>query len=303
MWCDISIRQQYTVRMKYIIALLAAATAFPSALCPLVVSNCSTRYPIILVHGVSARDDDAAVAYWGRIPGRLRTEGALVFFSGQDAWRSHAGNAMIIKRSISSAMQAAGTAKVNLIAMSKGGIESRYAITHLGMAPYVASLTTIATPHCGSSVADFALEQYRTFGTAAALTFSLAGALSGDKDPDVREAAVELSIPYMKEFNRTCPDSPLVYYQSHAFVMKRPECNLLLAFQHAIILAREGANDGLVSTASAQWGTFRGIIEGELNGTGVSHFHAHDGFRNNVSGFDTPAFYVSVVRELKVHGF
>lgn len=257
----------------------------------------------MLVHGVSTRDDKDNGAYWGRIPERLRQEGVRVFFSGQDAWRPHASNAVLLKGSIQSALRASGAGKVNLIAMSKGGIESRYVITHLGMAPFVASLTTIATPHRGSAVADFALEQYAAFGPAAQITFSIAGAFSGDAGPDVHGASEALSRRTMEEFNRTCPDSPLVYYQSYAFVMKRPECNLLLAFQHAILLAREGPNDGLVSTVSARWGNFRGIVEGDTNGTGVSHFHAHDGYRQDVSGFDTPAFYVSIVRDLASRGF
>jgi len=281
------------VRMLIILcaAYLSAAAVSP------------TKYPVMLVHGVSTRDDKDKGAYWGRIPERIRQEGVRVFFSGQDAWRPHESNAMLLAWSIRSALEASGAAKINLIAMSKGGIESRYAVTHLGMAPFVASLTTIATPHRGSAAADYALEQYAAFGPAAQITFSIAGVFSGDGNPDVHGAAVALSRAYMAEFNRTCPDSPLVYYQSYAFVMKRSECNFLLAFQHAIMYAREGTNDGLVSTVSARWGNFRGIIEGDANGSGVSHFHAHDGYRQNVSGFDTPAFYVSIVRDLAARGF
>ena len=39
-----------------------------------------------------------------------------------------------------------GCEKVNIIAHSKGGLDSRYMITHLGLADKVASLTTVATP-------------------------------------------------------------------------------------------------------------------------------------------------------------
>ena len=42
-----------------------------------------------------------------------------------------------------------GCEKVNIIAHSKGGLDSRAAIAHCGMAPYVATLTTINTPHRG----------------------------------------------------------------------------------------------------------------------------------------------------------
>ncbi|MDV7392659.1 hypothetical protein RZS08_14930, partial [Arthrospira platensis SPKY1] len=47
-----------------------------------------------------------------------------------------------------------GVEKLNIIAHSMGGLDMRYAITHLGLAPYVESLTTVATPHHGTVLAD-----------------------------------------------------------------------------------------------------------------------------------------------------
>ena len=47
--------------------------------------------------------------------------------------------------------------KVNIIAHSKGGLDSRAAIAHCGMAPYVATLTTINTPHRGCIFAEYLL--------------------------------------------------------------------------------------------------------------------------------------------------
>ena len=51
-------------------------------------------------------------------------------------------------------IQKTGCEKVNIIAHSKGGLESRYAISQLGLSPYVASLTTINTPHHGCTFVD-----------------------------------------------------------------------------------------------------------------------------------------------------
>lgn len=44
--------------------------------------------------------------------------------------------------------------KFHIIAHSMGGLDSRYLITHLGGSHRIASLTTIATPHFGSPIAD-----------------------------------------------------------------------------------------------------------------------------------------------------
>ena len=50
-----------------------------------------------------------------------------------------------------------GAEKVNIIAHSKGGLDSRYAISCLGMDKYVATLTTINTPHYGCDMVDYLL--------------------------------------------------------------------------------------------------------------------------------------------------
>lgn len=52
-----------------------------------------------------------------------------------------------------------GCGKVNIIAHSKGGLDSRAAIAHCGMDPYVAILTTINTPHRGCIFAEYLLGQ------------------------------------------------------------------------------------------------------------------------------------------------
>ena len=47
-----------------------------------------------------------------------------------------------------------GCEKVNIIAHSKGGLDCRYAISEFGLAPYVASITTVNTPHRGCLFAE-----------------------------------------------------------------------------------------------------------------------------------------------------
>ncbi len=61
-------------------------------------------------------------------------------------------------RRIKEILEETGSDKVNIIAHSKGGLDSRYAISCLGAAPYVASLTTINTPHRGCEFADWLLK-------------------------------------------------------------------------------------------------------------------------------------------------
>lgn len=52
-----------------------------------------------------------------------------------------------------------GCQKVNVIAHSKGGLDMRAAIAFTDVVSYVASLTTINTPHRGCQFADYLLTQ------------------------------------------------------------------------------------------------------------------------------------------------
>ncbi len=105
---------------------------------------CRTKYPLILVHGVGFRDY-RYFNYWGRIPRELARNGAQVYYGHQEAWGTVEDNAEILKEEILGICKETGAEKVNIIAHSKGGLDSRYLISGLHMAPYVASLTTINT--------------------------------------------------------------------------------------------------------------------------------------------------------------
>src|SRR5262249_28090944 len=50
---------------------------------------------------------------------------------------------------------------INVIAHSMGGLAPRFLIGRLGLAAQVRSLTTIATPHRGSAIADWACVNFR----------------------------------------------------------------------------------------------------------------------------------------------
>jgi triacylglycerol lipase len=263
---------------------------------------CSTRYPIVLLHGLGYRDDMALLASWGRIPQTLREAGATVFHGNLDAWNSHEHNAMALKKRIVEILSETGAEKVNLIAHSKGGLEARYMITLLNMGDKVASLTTICSPHRGTCMADIALrlipnEENFIFG---AMNFF--AAFLGDKVPDSAAAIRELSRPFMAEFNQQVPDSPGVYYQSFGTMMRTPLDDPFFMLSNPIIDRIEGQNDGMVTTDSCQWGTFRGIIAAKKKGRGISHLEIIDFQRRDIAGVDIPAVYVSMVRELKEMG-
>ena len=95
--------------------------------------ECRTRYPILLVHGVFFRDF-RFFNYWGRIPAELKRNGATIFYGNQQSAASVERCGEELTERIKQIIQETGCEKVNIIAHSKGGLDSRYAISVCGAA-------------------------------------------------------------------------------------------------------------------------------------------------------------------------
>ena len=101
---------------------------------------CKTKYPILMVHGVFFRDWEN-FNYWGRIPKVLSDNGATIHYGNHQSSASVGNSAEELKQCILDIVRENGCEKVNIIAHSKGGLDSRFAISCLGTGEHVASLT------------------------------------------------------------------------------------------------------------------------------------------------------------------
>lgn len=262
---------------------------------------CRTKYPLLLVHGVGFRDL-RYFNYWGRIPRELTRYGASVYYGNQEAFATVVYNAGDIKKKIEQIVAETGCGKVNIIAHSKGGLDSRYAISALGAAPMVASLTTINTPHRGCRFVDYACRLPEGLYRAIARYFDRGFARFGDSHPDFYTATHQFGTQESRRFNETVPDVPGIYYQSYTSLMKDCLSDPLLWFPYLLIRAVDGVSDGLVTPESAMWGDFRGIVTNRKH-RGISHGDMIDLKREDYRGFDVVEFYVKLVEELKNKGF
>ena len=163
---------------------------------------CDTRYPILMVHGVFFRDF-RYFNYWGRIPGELKKNGARIYYGNHQSAAAVKDSGEELRRRILEILEETGAGKVNIIAHSKGGLDSRYVISKLGMAPFVASLTTINTPHRGCEFADYLQSRglgdvYKRQGGRFPLNFSyqLVKYFDGDNDGLVSEASFPWGASY-----------------------------------------------------------------------------------------------------------
>jgi triacylglycerol lipase len=284
------------------------------------------KYPVVLVHGIIAHDRKGRIDFWGRIPQKLKERGCEVFFGNTDALGDYESNAEILKKEIEEILRETNQEKVNIIAHSKGGIDSRYLIWKYNFGDKVASLTTIATPHHGAELADLLYKQGAIHANAVTGVLDTLGELSGDKNltpyisnqvtTTVREALgifgkfygdknpnlfklnYQLTTENMKQFNETVEMDPRVYYQSMYTTMTNSFDELMFFYTHWYIDKISGRNDGVVSKKSAEWGN--NIIE--IKG-GISHIEIIDYKKRKISGIDIPSIYVKIVNELGKKGF
>lgn len=265
------------------------------------------KYPILFVHGMGFRDN-GVFCYWGRIPKVCKERGCEVFFGNQDSNANIETNAAVIANRIDEVLKITGAQKVNIIAHSKGGLESRYAISKLGMAEKVASLTTISTPHNGSKTVDVLMKFPNGIIKFGCRLVDAWHKLLGDKKPDTFGAVTAFMTSSAEKFNREVVDDERVYGQSYAFVMKKPTSDIFMWLTNIFVKLIEGDNDGLLTPDSVKWSNFRGVYTGITN-RGISHCDQIDMRRKKFTRkkgdgiSDITDFYLDMVEELKVMGF
>ena len=150
-----------------------------------------TKYPILLVHGAGIKNTVFTKAF-GNIDRILRIQGFEVCESNCDAFGTVENNAEQIKAEITDILEKTGADKVNIIAHSKGGLDSKYMIERLGMQGSVASLTTLCTPHGGSPIASGILKAPEWLLKIIAFFLNLFFRIAGDRHPDSFAVCVQL---------------------------------------------------------------------------------------------------------------
>ncbi|MCI9592137.1 MAG: triacylglycerol lipase [Lachnospiraceae bacterium] len=264
---------------------------------------CQTRYPVLMVHGVFFRDF-RYLNYWGRIPGELETNGAHIYYGKHQSAASVADSGAELSARIREILRETGADKVNIIAHSKGGLDCRYAVSKLGMGEYVASLTTINTPHRGCVFADYLLGVIpEGVKEKVAAGYNAALKKLGDENPDFLAAVTDLTASNCRAFNEQVKDVRGVYYQSVGSRLNAAsEGRFPLNFSHDLVKYFDGPNDGLVAEDSFSWGE-RFTFLTTKGKRGISHGDMIDLNRENIPDFDVREFYVNLVRELKEKGF
>ena len=232
-------------------------------------------HPIILAHGIARFDflrehfvhrlgleDDSLtdhLHYFRNIQSHLRAHGFVVHHTTVGFAESVEERSADLKREVESVLALSpGHTKVHIIAHSMGGLDTRHMIVDLGMASSVCSLTTVGTPHLGSSFADWGREHRGE------------EALRRLEDVIDLNGFLNLTSADCVDFNARAEAFEAdneVFYQTYAcWEEERERVFTPLELSWEVIKQREaGDNDGLVSVTSQQWTKLlRGTREKEV---------------------------------------
>lgn len=232
--------------------------------------SCATRWPLLLVHGIGFRDN-WRLRYWGRIPEALTARGASVHYGFQDAWGSVEDNARFLQNTLFAVLEQTGQDKVNIIAHSKGGLDTRRLAAQKDCTPHIASITTMSSPHAGSRAMDALMRIPAPLFKAMGVIVNACFRLLGDTHPNFYNVCRQLTTASMQDFNRRYPLPDTLWCQSYAGVMNKLSEDVLMAVFYLFVRHFEAPNDGLVSVDSASsFGLFRGVVR-DRAGRGVSH--------------------------------
>lgn len=289
-------------------------------------------YPVVFVHGMAGFDAlriaGASMDYFGNTVQDLTARGEDVYRVVLPPFDSSAARATALSAALDDVLAASNAEKLNLVAHSQGGLDSRLLISPQGLArgDVIATLVTVSTPHRGTRVANVAT------GTSNALPDSVSrGVFEGlatllartvydvETDTQLRAQLEQMTEATMADFNRTYLDDPHVRYLSWAGRSNLHtgvgvcddgvhdnewwKVDILLPLFSGVVVATEwglpaDVSDGLVTVRSAKWGTFMGCVPADhLDEVGMPNVNGAD-----LSIFDSKQFFRDVVAELRAHG-
>ncbi|MSQ93177.1 MAG: hypothetical protein EXR98_01325 [Gemmataceae bacterium] len=249
------------------------------------------RSPIVLVHGLLGFDrvqigGTTLFNYFPGIPELMRAANNRVLIPSLTPTAGIEQRAKELKDFIN---KNSPGEPVHIFAHSMGGLDSRYMISRLDMGRQVLTLTTIGTPHRGTSFADWGVGRFERLLKPFLATIGMP--LQGFYD---------LRRENCKTFNEKVLDVPSVRYFSVVGKHDGHFLHLEWLLPYNIVSKQEGENDGIVSIASANYGEVCDQWEGDHIRL-VNWYHPAAHYRGLVT--DPADRYGALLRRLSDLGY
>ena len=285
-------------------------------------------YPIVLAHGFFGFNQIASVDYFYHVEPALTAAGHRVFVTTVDPFNSVSVRGEQLLKQVTDILQQTGSAKLNIIGHSQGGLDARYVASRIP--ERISAVVGFAVPNLGTKVADAVLDQAPGFTVGLLQSVcALAGRpFWGDiaKDPDFRASLESISTSGAAAFNVAYPDVEGVRYYSVSgrtnmqlgekaceapkappFITRyngtRDPLDPTLVLTAALLsgsILDPAPNDGMVSVSSAKWGTWLGCIPADHMDEMGQYLGDPPGVGNS---FDHIEFYKDLATFLVSEGF
>lgn len=266
------------------------------------------RYPIILAHGFGGFDYLAGIPYFYNIEKSLEAQGYQVFATEVSAFNTVEVRATQLANQVDQILAVTGAKKVHLIGHSMGGLDVRYAASLLLGKDKVASVTSIATPHHGTKLADLLWDVMQLGGEHPVLNefvSHIGGAILNGEiwlPQDVYNAVWNLTSdftdgggdntgPAFNDVVKNLPGVPYFSYTGTSVVNLSLDPTDAFLFATSVIFFPE-KNDGMVEQSSTRWGT---VVNDNLN---ANHLDEVNHLLGDTGVFDAIGFFGNLAKKL-----
>ena len=258
-----------------------------------------TRHPVVLMHGFGALANLMQGGVLHAEAMHLRGHGVAAYAPHVNPYDTVGVRAEAWAERLAAVLSETGAERLNLVGFSSGGLDARLLARDPAWAGRIASLATVSTPHRGTPLADYVLSRPDRLRTWAVAVMDFVGRAAYETAPPDAEAAVAELAPdaVAARFptDETIPGAWCASYASRAGKGTPTPVYPPLLFPNRVLYALAGLNDGIVPTASMDWGEPLGTLDAD---------HARQiGIRITPSaGFDSRAFYLAHCARLRDRG-
>ncbi len=223
------------------------------------------KYPILLCHGFGAVGSLIKPSPLHDPAMLMREHGVIAFAPNIVPYASIEVRGLNWIRIIETLVSKYKIQKFNVVAHSMGGLDMRYALANSDIGKHVASLTTVATPHHGTYLANLVLKTPELITEKVSEVMDwFANNVYPKEKSDTFSSVEQLTMEYVRDvFNpaiRTPEDIPVFSYSASVGKGTDYALNPIFKIQNAQIYEHEGANDSFVSVESAKWGEYLGNV-------------------------------------------